>query len=222
MAEFMTQQMILVNHPVFDQTCKYYDTHSGCKYGDYCYYKHLQPCSLSPYQTLLQYHQMNNQLLHQILTCLQQVISNTTTRITQPDAKQPKPTALELKNNSPTPAHELKRDTPTPTPTPAPTQVINSPTTDLPIPTNTSSKQNNGPVTKAVKIYQNLKQKPNLSPPALPSTSFVSRLKEIWPNIEDTENFDQSPPPQIITAHQRAQMIQQIDLEYQQLFDSMS
>ena len=221
MANIMTQQMILVNYPIFDRPCKYYHTHSGCKYGEHCYYKHLQPCSASPYQTLLQYHQMNNQLLHQILTCLQQLISNTTTTTTQPDANPPKPTsALEFNNNSatpmPTPAYELKRDTPTPTPAPttAPTRVTNPPTIDI--------KCDNNSVTKAVKMYQNLKQNPVRSPQASPNTSFYCHLKKIWPNIQCTAQFEQPPQPQIITAQHRAQMIQQIDIEYRELFYSMS
>ena len=217
----MTQQMILVNHPIYDQTCKYYSHHtnSGCKYGEHCHYKHLQPCSTSPYQTLLQYHQINNQLLHQILTCLQTVIAQTTTTIPQPPVTQSEPSVV----------HELKRDTPTPTPTLAqlplpelssvPIPIV-TPTTTTDLPTPRLIKPH--PVTKAVKIYQNIKEKPIVSSPVSPITSFYCRLKEIWPNIEYNGHFQQSPQPQIIHEYQRAQMLHQIDIEYNKLFDSMS
>ena len=131
----MTQQTILVNQPICDQTCMYYHSHSGCKYGEYCHYKHLEPCSSSPYQTLLQYYQMNNQLLHKILSCLQAVISKTTTTVSKPEPTQ-----------QPIIVHELKRDTPTPPPAlkPAPISAVRSTTTSTPdIPPQTEQNMTN-------------------------------------------------------------------------------
>ena len=242
MATLMTQQMMLINDPIYDEKCKYFHSNSGCKYGQYCYYKHLKPCSSSPYQTLLQYHQSNNQLLHEILASLQVVIAKIYPNNPGPNALQQTVQLQEYKSNTPTPKlkptplepilmPELKSDTPTPesTPTtaqpaiePEPTSALQLQTQHLSPSTISNVKYDNNPVTKAVRMYRNLQQNPIRPPQALPNISFYRRLKEIWPNIQYPEQFEQLPQPQIIDAQRRAQMIQQIDIEYRELFDSMS
>ena len=222
MTQFMTQQHIIINDPIYDRECMYYHTNSGCKYGHFCHYKHLERSSPSPYQILLQYHQMNNQLLHQILFCLQEMVSNNTTKIP--------PTAIKF---DPMPVHELKSDTPSPAPLPPqakihsiqPIELVpttpnqnNSPTPDLDL----DLPPKPHPVKQAVLIYQNL-QRPQMSQlsQASPCGSLYHRLKQIWPNMEHFEQVQQPIIEYFDHAHQ-VELMRQVDLEYRELFDKKS
>ena len=70
-----TKTNIILNSPIYDIKCRYFNSTTGCFFGEYCHYKHVtNDPPQTPYQTLIQYQVMTNKLLQELLTMLTTII----------------------------------------------------------------------------------------------------------------------------------------------------
>ena len=120
------KQNVVVNSPIYDIKCRYFNTQNGCYYGEFCKYKHIiNYQQQTPYQTLIQYHIMTKNLLNQLLSMLQSLtVPLPATKSTEIRKEE---FALELKSESPSEltSPQLNSNSPTPIPKPAPTTTKN-------------------------------------------------------------------------------------------------
>ena len=74
---------VIINTPIYDQSCKYFNAKSGCHFGEYCYFKHIinyQP--QTEYITLIQNQKRINDILRGIATTLTKLAESMTKNVT--------------------------------------------------------------------------------------------------------------------------------------------
>ena len=70
-----TKCSIILNAPIYDEKCKYFNTNDGCYFGENCNFKHVinyQPQSM--YKELMQNQIMMNEILKNVLSILTNII----------------------------------------------------------------------------------------------------------------------------------------------------
>lgn len=123
----------IVNTPRYDVKCMYYHTKNGCKYGDQCWYKHIQYSQQSQYDLLINLTRQTNNILQNTLKILNIVTTSITTSLPTAQSQNNEPISnsneMKIKLVSPEPEQKTQQPfilevidcTPTPPPTVEPT-----------------------------------------------------------------------------------------------------
>ena len=89
------QQHIVINQPMYDIKCRYFNSAQGCHYGDYCRCKHIVYYKQhSKYDVLIEYHKLTNVSLNNVLSLLQTITGNDSNTVPSKPTTQAQP-ALE-------------------------------------------------------------------------------------------------------------------------------
>ena len=92
----------IVNVPRYDVKCRYYNTATGCKYGENCWYKHITYCQQSQYDLLIHTTRQTNHILDTVLKILNILQPATKETITAtPSESIPPPEPTEMKETEP-------------------------------------------------------------------------------------------------------------------------
>ena len=90
---------ILVNKPIFDKECWFFNSKQGCRYGYQCYYKHLTTDKPTTHQTIIGYQNKTIYLLQNIYDMLKSIIDQKTITTAKPP-NPPKPTHTSKSSNT--------------------------------------------------------------------------------------------------------------------------